>query len=119
MSLSVISSIDKDKEQHINLVKGDCFEGKACDISAAGVGVHVKYFLPKGLVIKMELEGKPFGLNKKIKVKGAVRHCVYIKIHTYKCGIEFLDLPADCKKAITQFILTYEKRKKPRLNLPS
>ena len=118
LDIKIISEIDKTLKEKISLVDGNRFEGHAYDISIVGIGIFAKYFLPTGLVIQMEMDGTPFGLAKPMKLKGKVRHCEYIKKGSYKCGIKFLNLPTECKKAIADLISAYEKRKNIRVDLP-
>ena len=65
----------------------------------------------------LEIDGAIFGLKETMKLKAEIRYCVYIKPRNYKCEIKFLSIPEKYKKAIAQFISSYEKRKKPRLNI--
>jgi c-di-GMP-binding flagellar brake protein YcgR len=119
ISLKVVSEIDRDLEQGIVLVSGDRFEAKAFDISEGGIGIFVKYFFPKGLIIQLELERRPFGLKSPMKLNGEICYCNYNrKSRTYKCGVEFLNITKQGKKAIARFISTYEKRKQSRIKLP-
>ena len=113
--LKVISEIDKRLEQNIKLVGGNRFEVSAFDISRNGIGFTIKkYFLPKGLLINLSIDGAPFGLEKPIKIKGEIRYCKCVKYEMYKCGVKFLDMPKRYKKVITQFISNYNRRKKAR-----
>lgn len=117
LGIKVISKIDKKSKEEILLTSGDRFEGNAYDINIHGIGIFTKYFLPQGLILKLEILGMPFGLNAPIKVRGEVRHCNYVAKAKYKCGIKFLDLPAKQEEAIAKFISTFERRKKPRIDL--
>ncbi len=48
VSLRVISTIDKSMKDSVALANGNRFESRAYDISVGGIGLLVKYFLPKG-----------------------------------------------------------------------
>ncbi len=117
IDLKVVSKIDEGYQQKFGLACGKNFEVKGMDVSELGVGVLSKYFLPKGLIIEAEIDGAFFGLNETMKIKGEVRHCQYIRNLGYKCGLKFLNLPDTYRKAIAQTILTYERRKAPRVRL--
>jgi len=117
VDINIVSEIDKTLREQISFVRGNRFEGHAYDISIVGIGLTSKYFLPKGLIIQTEIDGAAFGLDKPMKLKGKVRHCEYVKKESYKCGIKFLNLSTEHKKAIAKLVSTYEKRKNMRLGL--
>lgn len=119
VSLRVISTIDKSMKDSVSLANGNRFEARAYDISVGGIGLLTKYFLPKGLLLEMEIEGAPFGLQEIITAKGEVAHCKNVQVHKYKCGINFTEMADKYVKAIVQFISNYEKRRDPRVNLSS
>ncbi len=118
-SLRVISTIDKSMQDSVSLANGNRFEARAYDISVGGIGLVAKYFLPKGLMLELEIEGAPFGLQERITAKGEVTHCKNVQVHKYKCGIRFTEISDKHKGAIAQFISNYEKRKSPRVDLSS
>ena len=70
------------------------------------------YFLPRGLKIDIEISGSVFGLKNTIKIKGEISHCNYIKFHTYKCGIKFLELSKKNRKLIADFVASKKKKTK-------
>lgn len=119
VSLKVISTIDKSMKNGISLANGNRFEARAYDISIGGLGLLTKYFLPKGLLLEMEIEGAPFDLKERITVKGEVTHCKNIEVHKYKCGIRFTEMSDENIKVIAKLVAGYEKRKEPRVNLSS
>lgn len=119
VSLRVISTIDKSMKDAVSLANGNRFEARAYDISIGGIGLLTKYFLPKGLLLELEIEGGPFGLQERIIAKGEVTHCKNIQVHKYKCGIKFTDMSDKYIKVISQFIAGYEKRQSPRIKLSS
>jgi c-di-GMP-binding flagellar brake protein YcgR len=112
IALAVSSKIDKSAEQNITLAKGNRFTATTCDISTVGIGMRTNFFLPKGLVINMDLEGAPFGLREAIKVKGEVRYCNYVKARNYKCGIKFVNLSSRYRQAIAKFVSLHQAKKK-------
>lgn len=118
VQLKVIFQLPKEREQKFSLSKGNTFEVNIVDISVGGMGVFSKYFLPKGLIIETQIEGKPFDLNEPMKIRGEIRFCSYAKSLGYRCGVMFLDISNEYKKIIADFIATYERRKEPRYNLP-
>jgi len=119
VTLKLICRIEETNHQHVRLACGDQFEGIAYDISEGGVGFFIKYYLPKGLIIKMEIGGKPFGLEKDMKTECEVCYCIslYKDITAsmrYKCGVKFINISEADRKRIARFISTHENRKTPR-----
>lgn len=117
VSLRVISTIDESMKDSVSLANGNRFEARAYDISVGGMGLFTKYFLPKGLLLELEIEGAPFGLKERIVAKGEVTHCKNFQVHKYKCGIRFTEMADKYIKTISQFVSSYEKRKNPRVEL--
>ena len=117
LNLIIRSKIPPEYKQKFALISGMNFEVEAVDISVLGVGMFSKYFLPVGLILELEITGKPFGLTDNMTVKVQVRHCRFIKGRGYRCGVQFLDLPKEYKKALEEFVSVYERRKAPRLKL--
>jgi c-di-GMP-binding flagellar brake protein YcgR len=116
LAFKVVSAIDKSSGQNIKLVNGDSFQASTFDISETGMGIIVKkYYLPKGLLISLSIDGVSFGLKTPIKTRGEIRYCRSIKHRTYKCGVKFLNMPKKHKETIAHFIATYNRRKKTRL----
>ena len=76
-----------------------------------------KYFLPRGLIIELDIDGKPFGLDRNIKTKGEVRYCRIMKSFENRCGVKFLGLPEADRKSIAEFVATFERREFPRVKL--
>ena len=118
INMEILSEIEKTEGQSVILASDNKFKVNAFDISRKGLGIIVDYLLPKGLIIKLKINGTPFGLTKAMEIKGEITHCKYIKFRQYKCGVKFVDVPAECDKAISDFIAAYEKREVPRLDLP-
>jgi hypothetical protein len=117
LDLKVLSRVSDEDGQKFLLSKGNTFEIEIADISTLGVGIISRFFLPKGLRIELEIDGKPFGLDNSMKIKGEVRYCNYIKSSRYRCGIKFIDISSQYLNKIKDFIATYEKREEPRLKL--
>ncbi|MFH1504327.1 MAG: PilZ domain-containing protein [Candidatus Omnitrophota bacterium] len=117
VSLKVITEVAKSSTQKFSLAGGKSFDVKGVDISVSGVGVISKHFLPKGLIIELEIEGLAFGLREAIRVKARVCYCRYLKSFEYRCGMEFIDISPKYKDAIGKFISAHERRKDPRLKL--
>ena len=117
ISLNVVAEIDEDSRQRFAIAAGRRFAVSAVDISALGMGILSKYFLPKGLILEFEIEGIPFGLRENMKIKGEIRYSRYIKSSTYRCGVKFLNLSDKYQNAIAGFVSTYERRKSPRVEL--
>jgi len=118
LNLKIVSKIDKNLKQKFTLATGNVVEAQAFDISVVGIGIFVKYFLPKGLTIRLEIDGSTFGLKDPMKIEGVICHCKYLDRNKYKCGIKFTKLTPKYKDAIANFISDYEKRKNSRFKLP-
>lgn len=117
INLKLISRIDEEIEQRFSLSRGNTFEVDTVDISALGIGILSKYFLPKGLRIEVDIDGQAFGLDGLMKIKGEVRFCQYIKASVYRCGVKFINISDEYREKIADFISNYERRKEPRLKL--
>lgn len=114
--------IEESTQQQIKLACGDHFEGLACDISEGGLGFFSKYFLPKGLVMKLTIDAKVFGFKKDLLIEGEITHCknLYGKTEDsmkYKCGLKFRSISEEDRQEIAHFITEHEQRKTPRLGL--
>jgi len=111
--LKVDLNIDESFKDQITLVGGNNMETETCDINLGGLCLILKYFLPRGLIVNLSIDGTPFGLDRKIDVKAEIRHSKYVKVHTYKTGVRFLDLSEEDRKYIDDFISKYlEEHKK-------
>jgi len=117
IELDIAWKIDKHLGQLFSLAAGDKCRTNAFDISAGGMGIISKYFLPCGLRIKLAFSGNKLGLDKFfIRTKGEIRYCNYIRHSNYKCGIKFIDSPLLYSKKFNEFKANYEKRKESRIN---
>jgi c-di-GMP-binding flagellar brake protein YcgR len=117
IDLKIICKIEPKYQQKFGLACGDSFEAKALDISVLGVGLLCKYFLPKGLVLEVDIDFAPFGQNEIIKIRGEIRHAQYLKNLGYRIGIKFLDISYINKKSIDKYVFSRERRKEPRIRL--
>jgi len=117
VDLEVLWKVEKKNNQVFSLATKDLHKNKAVDISALGMGIITKYFLPHGLIIKIALKGHIFGIDRFIRLKGEIRYCNYIKQGNYKCGIKFINPPESYISKFNDFIVTYNKRKDPRIFL--
>ncbi len=117
VNLDVTLGIDKAAKQKFALAVDKTFKVETDDISVLGIGIFSKHFLPKGLRIDLQIDGKPFGLKKIMNIKGEIRYSVYIKTSVYRCGIQFSNLDPEYSEKIAKFITRYERRKAPRLKL--
>jgi len=117
VDLEVIWKIDKKINPSFSLVEKSVCRDKAFNISAGGMGIIAKHYLPIGLRIKLVFSAKILGLNKIIGLKAEVRYCKFIKRSHYKCGIKFIDVPAAYSSKLMDFIAIFEKRKEPRIAL--
>lgn len=117
LSLEAVLKIAEEPKQKFALSQGNCFVVNILDISKMGIGLLSKYFMPKGLIVELQLNGDPFGLKETVKVDAEIRWCNYIKPSEYRCGVKFLNILAKYENAIAQFVSANERRKEPRLKL--
>lgn len=115
VTLRVVSKINRDANQSFELADGNFFKARAFNIGAQGIGIITKYFLPKGLVVDLEIAGPLFGFKECLTLKGEVRYCnnIYNERNKYKCGISFIGISDECKEAILQFCLHSRGKKNP------
>lgn len=95
------------------------FEVNALDISEGGIGVASKHFLPIGLIVELDIDGRYFESSGNIKTKGEVRNCYSIKgaRRGYRCGFKFLDISDADRKTIAQYVALHDRRQYPRIKL--
>ncbi|MFA6321378.1 MAG: PilZ domain-containing protein [Candidatus Omnitrophota bacterium] len=122
IKMAISCSIHNDASQLINLTGGNNFTADAFDISMLGIGFFTKSFLPRDLLLEMDITGIAEDPNKKLRLKGKVCYCKNAPHETkgpnkFKCGVEFLDLSKEDSKQLEQFITKNEQRKAPRLNV--
>jgi len=105
-------------EQSINLDKGNCFEATIADISEGGMCLIIKkYYLPKGAILELSVDGTPFELKSEMKFNAEVRYCNNHGVNVYKCGIKFIEMTEEFRNAIKMFCGKYDKRQSPRINM--
>ncbi len=109
MSFKVPLRIDEEEGHKFALSIGNVFEVEITSISVLGVSMFSAYFLPKGLQVVFEMNGKPFGLNSPIDIKGEIRYCRQTEGSRCKCGVKFLGLEARLKGKIANFISAKKK----------
>lgn len=117
IKLKVVCRIEKNFCRKFGLTCGDVFGLTAVDISESGIGVVSEYFLPKGLILELEIEGVPPDIEKIMTIKGEICYCTYKKNSGYKCGVRFIDLLDEYRSGIASVVATYELRKFPRVKL--
>lgn len=117
LDLKALLEIEDDEGQQIALVGGNKLEAKIFDISVSGIGLGIKYFVPKGLMVSVKIDGTLLGLDKAMHVKGEICYCNYVQASLYKCGVRFIDIPKRYVTAIINFVSKHEKRKDPRIEL--
>jgi PilZ domain-containing protein len=117
LDLKVFVTIEDDEEQQVALVGGNKIEADVFDISVSGICLGIKHFIPKRLMVSVEIDGTPFGLDDVVKVKGEICYCNYMQSSLYKCGIRFIDMPEILLKAISNLVSMNERRRDPRIEL--
>jgi len=91
-------------EKIFSLSIGNIFEVNLISISILGVSMYSKYYLPKGLQVALEIDGKPFGLEGTMNLKGEIRYCKQVSYSKYNCGVKFLNISNKYKKRIADFV---------------
>jgi len=117
LNIEIIVRIPEGGKQKFTLAEGDSFKAGVLDISVLGIAIFSKYFLPRGLMLELEMPGAIFTINEDIKIRGEVRYSIYVRPSVYRCGIKFLDIPEKYTEAIARFVSLNERRKEPRLRL--
>lgn len=117
LSLKILLEIKDDEEQRIALVGGNKLEADVFDISVSGIGLGIRHFIPKGLMVSMEIDGTPFEINEVMRVKGEICYCNYVQASLYKCGIRFIEMPEQYVTAVIDFVSKYERREDSRVEL--
>ena len=117
--LKVICRIADCNEVTFALADTKSFEINALDISEGGLGVETKHFLPTGLILELDIDGRYLELSGNIKTKAEVRNCYSIKgaRRGYRGGFKFLDISDADRKSIAQYVALHERREYPRIKL--
>ena len=85
----VFVEIDKERKQPFYLRDGNIFDADSADVSSTGISVRSRYYLPKGLVVDLKIEGTDFGISEVINLEGEVRYCKQDEPSKYRCGLKF------------------------------
>jgi len=111
-SFKVNLKIDPSLTKYFKLRK-ETVEVDTLDISVLGVGLLSKYFIPKGVIVNLQLK-----INDKIiDAKGEIRSAVSWGKGLSRLGIKLIDLGESEQKIIEKFIKENERRTEPRLEL--
>ena len=89
------------------------------DISSTGCAILANVFIPKNVLLNMEIEGNVFFPDhpeRIIKVTGRVCNCRNISKDTYRLGIFFEQVSKEDKEAIKHFTDGYDRRKEKRVS---
>ncbi len=89
------------------------------DISATGCSIRSNVFVPKNILLNMEIDGTQFyeGGKKIINATGKICNCRNISKDSYRLGISFEKISAEDKQAIKRFVDSRDRRKEKRLPL--
>lgn len=90
------------------------------DLSATGCAILSNGFLPKNVLLDMEIDGAGFFPGQdpsSIKIVGRVCNCRNISKDTYRVGVNFEKIAPRDAKAIKDFIDKNDRRKEKRLQL--
>jgi hypothetical protein len=105
-------NIDSSITQRFN-IRQENIEVEVLDISVLGIGLVCKYFIPKGVIVNLQLKIN----NKLIDVKGEIRSAISGGKGLTRLGIQFIDLDNSEFEIIDKFIKDNERRNEPRLEL--
>ena len=106
-SFKVDLKVDSAKTKYFSL-RMESVEVDALDISALGIALLSNYFVPKGVIVDLQLK---IGKNI-VDVKGEIRSAVAWGKGQTRLGILFIDIGEPQLKAIKSFIKKNEKNSK-------
>jgi|SRR3989338_1614995 len=89
------------------------------DISASGCAIMTNVFIPKNVLLNLEIEGGTFypdDPKKVIQVTGRVCNSRNISKDTYRLGVFFEKIAKEDKDAINHFVDGFERRKEKRIS---
>ena len=104
MYMKITVRIEEETAGKFSPSGGNIFECDLVSISILGVSIYSKYYLPEGLHIELDIDGKPFDLERSMKIKGEIRYCKQVEVSKYKCGIKFIKILNEDKEKIAEFI---------------
>ena len=110
--MKIVIRIDEEATDKFSPSAGNIFEVDLTSISVLGISMYSKYYLPNGLRIILDIDGKPFGLERSMNLKGEMRYCKQIEASKYKCGIKFIKTADEYKNKIAEFVTANEKKRK-------
>lgn len=90
------------------------------DISPSGCALVAQIFVPKNVLVVVEIDGKPFypgHAEKVIRAVGRVVNCRNLSRDSYRLSLLFTEIQGGDKEAIRLFVAENERRKEPRINL--
>jgi c-di-GMP-binding flagellar brake protein YcgR len=95
-------------------LRKDVIDVQVIDLSVLGIGMVSQSFIPKGMIIDIELLVNSNMLN----LKGEVRSAISAGKGLTRLGVQFIELKDKDSQVLKDFIHTYERRAEPRLNVP-
>lgn len=85
------------------------------DVSVLGLGVISPIFFPKGAILKIQMDGAAFNIDKPINIRGEVRYCKPERGKKYKLGIKFVEIEDKVVEKIKEYVIKNERREVPRV----
>lgn len=85
------------------------------DVSVLGLGVISPVFFPKGAILKIQMDGAAFNIDKPINIRGEVRYCKPERGKKYKLGIKFVEIEDKVLEKIKEYVIKNERREVPRV----
>ena len=74
------------------------------DISAVGIGAVSPIFLPKGAVLKIDMDASAFRTEKPPRIKGEICYCRPTKDGKYRLGIKFIEIDKGLLDKIKEYV---------------
>ena len=96
------------------------FTSHITDLSAAGCAILSYSFIPKNVLLNMEIDGSRFYQNagtRVMKITGRVCSSRNISKDSYRLGIAFEKISPEDKQAIKAYVESSDRRKEKRISL--
>ncbi len=121
LTIQIRVQINPAMRETIHLAK-EKIEAQVVNLSVHGIGIVSRVFLPKGLVLDVELPRAPFAKTQKTAAEGSMQitgQVAYAKSEKNLCrmGIHFTSIEKKDLRFIERFLSSLERRVAPRLPL--
>ncbi len=89
-------------------------EAAIVDISITGLGVISTMPFSQGAMLRIQMDGAKFNMDKPINIRGEVRYCKPQREKEYRLGIKFVEVEDRDLNKIKEYINKYIHRKAPK-----